>query len=207
MLNAQKTADDYAVANVGQLKALAKKAAQEMNSVLPGGAGAEINALIASWASSPAAGVTRDDYAVLTLGQIKMVAKLFYDRLAAEWVLPAGSYPWRRSARAADNYAVANLGQLKTVFAFAIAPPDVNNNGIPDQWEVTMFGNLVEDMSADFDNDGLSNLAEWQAGTRANSNDSDDDGFSDQVELSHGYDPRNAQHFPGLTGWQFADQY
>ncbi len=42
------TAEDYAVANIGQLKNIAKKATQEMNDVPPGGAGTQINALIAS---------------------------------------------------------------------------------------------------------------------------------------------------------------
>lgn len=37
VINPQKTADDFAAANIGQLKNLAAKAAQEMNSVLPGG--------------------------------------------------------------------------------------------------------------------------------------------------------------------------
>src|ERR1041385_8014900 len=58
-------ADDYAVANVGQLKHIAAMAAAELNARLPGGAGAEINALVAAWNAAPAAGVVRDDFAAV----------------------------------------------------------------------------------------------------------------------------------------------
>jgi hypothetical protein len=108
-----KPADDYAVANVGQLKNLAKKAAQEMNAVLPGGVGAAIDGLTVVWASAAPAGVVRDDYAALNAGQLKSVAKPFYDRL----LLP---YPWTMGTEL-DDFAVVNLGQLKAVFAFDLS--------------------------------------------------------------------------------------
>jgi hypothetical protein len=62
-------ADDFAAANLGQLKQIATKAAAEMNVHLPGGAGSAVNGLIAQWAAAPASGVVRDDFAVLNLGQ------------------------------------------------------------------------------------------------------------------------------------------
>lgn len=42
---------------------------------------------------------------------------------------------------------------------------DVNQNGLPDGWEVQNFGPLGVDPSADADHDGTSNLMEYLAGT------------------------------------------
>lgn len=196
--------DDYSIANLGQLKNIASKAAQELDENLLTGAGDDIHALLDDWNTAPLGGTTRDDYAALTLGQLKKVAKLFYDRLADVYVCPAGIYPWSGS-NAADDYAVANVGQLKAVFAFDTSPADVNDNGIPDLWETTMFGSLDQDMDADFDGDGLSNREEWAAGTSADSEDSDGDDFSDKVELDHGYDPASRAIYPGQVSYQLAD--
>jgi len=194
--NVQKTADDYAVANVGQLKNIAKKAAQEMNDVLPGGAGAQINALIAAWEAPPVAGAARDDYAALNLGQLKSVAKLFHDRLAAAGAGAAGMYPWGGGGHAPDDFAAANLGQLKAAFAFDIISVDADNDGMPDAWEMMLFASLAQGAQDDFDGDGVSNLAEQQAGTRPDSNDTDGDGFSDKVERDNGFDPKNSTDNP-----------
>lgn len=191
-----KQADDYAVANLGQLKNMAKKAAQEMNNVLPGGAGTEINSLIATWEAPPAPGVTRDDYTALNLGQLKNVAKKFHDRLAAIGVRPAGIYPWSQSSHAADDHAVANLGQLKAVFSFAISDGDDDNDGIPDAWEMQIFGNLNQNAADDPDHDDLDNLHEFQAGTRPTDADSDDDGYNDGEESSEGTNPNSLASHP-----------
>jgi hypothetical protein len=120
VLNPNAIADDFAAANVGQLKYFAAKAAAEMNAQLSGGAGSAINALMAAWNTPPATGVTRDDYAALTAGQLKAVAGLFYDRLAAAGAGTQGVYPWGGSGTVADDYAVVNVGQLKAVFAFDV---------------------------------------------------------------------------------------
>ncbi|MDP1588901.1 MAG: hypothetical protein Q8M07_14220, partial [Prosthecobacter sp.] len=134
VLTPGKAADDHAVANVGQLKHLAQKAAQELDSSLPGGAGTAIHALLAAWQSPPAPGITREDYAAVTLGQLKAVARPFYERLAAAGVLPAGVYPWSTTGQAADDFAAANLGQLKAVFAFHPAQ-DSDGDGYSDAHE------------------------------------------------------------------------
>jgi subtilisin family serine protease len=43
---------------------------------------------------------------------------------------------------------------------------DTDTNGLPDWWELQYFGHLTgSDPNADADHDGLSNLAEWLAGT------------------------------------------
>lgn len=119
-------ADDYAVANIGQLKNVATAAAAELNASLFSGAGDEINGLVAAW-SEPPIGDDRDDYAAVNLGQLKTVAEPFYDRLIE--VGYTTDYPW--SGGDADDFALANLGQLKNVFSFdVIYDSDVDN--LPD---------------------------------------------------------------------------
>ena len=43
--------------------------------------------------------------------------------------------------------------------------PDSNANGIPDEWEQQVFGNLTNSATGDNDGDGLDNFGEWVAGT------------------------------------------
>lgn len=142
-----KPADDYAAANIGQLKFIAAKAAEELNAKTSGGAGNAINNLVASWNAAPAAGVVRNDFAPLTVGQLKAVSKLFYDRIAAAGMIPANKYPWKKGEGADPmNNNIANLGQLKTVFSFVAVLPaagvDSDGDGLEDLWEIQNFLNL-----------------------------------------------------------------
>src|SRR6185369_1115091 len=107
------SADDYAPANQGQAKNIAKAAAAEMDARLTGGAGDQVHSLIDSW-STP--GSPANDFAPINLGQLKNLAKPFYDRLIAVGL--ADSYPWQRSQVAPDDFAVANIGQVKNLFSF-----------------------------------------------------------------------------------------
>lgn len=45
---------------------------------------------------------------------------------------------------------------------------DVNENGLPDGWEVSNFGFIGTDPAADADHDGTNNLMEYLAGTNPN---------------------------------------
>lgn len=141
-------ADDYAVANLGQLKYVASKAAAELEAKFEAGEEAHFTRLIALWDSPPAAGVIRDDYAALTQGQLKAVAALFYDHLASRGyygppLKPYARYPWTIAVSDDDDYAVVNLGQLKYVFGFestnyvpAGFSVDSDADGLPDWWEI-----------------------------------------------------------------------
>jgi hypothetical protein len=68
-----------------------------------------------------------DNYGLVSLGQLKFIAKPFYDRLAAMHYnrsngtegLPNPVYPWSGTTSPA-NAAPATLGQLKFVFAFEL---------------------------------------------------------------------------------------
>lgn len=157
-------ADDYAVANIGQLKYIAIAADTAMDASLSGGSGAVIDVLIGPWKITPAppGSPPRDDFAALNLGQLKYVAKPFYDRLGLT------PYPW--TGTGADDYALANLGQLKRVFSFTISsgptdPNDSDTDGLLDSWELSQFGNLAQTASGNPDSDALTNLAEMNVGS------------------------------------------
>jgi hypothetical protein len=164
-----KSPDDYAVLNIGQLKTMARKAKDELNIILPTpaggttGAGPGIETLINGWLTSTTGA---DDYAVANLGQLKTVAKPFWDRLIAEH--RAAAYPW--TGVSADDFAMANLGQLKTVFNF---DGDMDNDGITDLWELRLpsitslstLGGTTGGLPSDYDLDGVSDALEFPANT------------------------------------------
>lgn len=179
--------DDFALANVGQLKYMATKAAAALEAEFPGGAGTTINALVASWSSPAAFGVTRDDYLAVNQGQLKVVASLFYDRIGQP-------YPWAGSSAARDDYQAVNLGQLKHVFAFELkfSSPGTTTQ-IPAatlaaalaQWQalpVKPAGSSTDD----FDGDGIPNLQEYLMGRPLFAPlDIDGDRMLDSIEDAH----------------------
>ncbi len=68
--------------------------------------------------------------------------------------------------------------------------PDSDGDGLPDEWEMTHFGNLDQTAAGDSDGDGLSNGAEYSVGTNPGNSDTDGDGLSDGDEVNvHGSNP------------------
>ena len=65
-------------------------------------------------------------------------------------------------------------------------PGDVDGDGLLDAWEIQYFGSLSQGPAGDFDNDGSSNLAEFEAGSDpadpASQPDIDNDGLPDGWE-------------------------
>lgn len=49
-----------------------------------------------------------------------------------------------------------------------IGSDDSDSDGLPDDWEMTHFGNLDQNQASDFDGDGFSDLSEYLAGTDPN---------------------------------------
>jgi hypothetical protein len=182
-------ADDYAVANLGQLKHIASAAAVELAAKFPPlGADAQINAITGTWTGSVPQGLTRDDYASLNQGQLKAVSSVYYARLVAlgfsgQPLSQGQTVPWPLSSQDTDHYAVANLGQLKYIFSFSTPSStflDSDNDGLNDSWEAFYFGSLVTvNGSENPDNDTLTNLQEYLAGTYPKLFDSDGDGVKD----------------------------
>ncbi|MEN3370778.1 MAG: hypothetical protein V7609_2921 [Verrucomicrobiota bacterium] len=109
------TSDDYAPANQGQLKNIAKAAVAEMDAKLTGGAGDALHSLIGTWSALAS---QTNDFAPVNLGQLKTVAKPFYDRLIQVGLIDF--YPWLASLSPSDDFAVANIGQVKGLFSFEI---------------------------------------------------------------------------------------
>ena len=165
-----KTPEDFAPVTLGQLKWMATKAKEELDSFVPGGAGTTVNALVDSWSTLqpggsrvPVVTTSTSDYAPANLGQIKAVAKLFYDRLITAGL--AAGYPWTGTTADDDDYAIANLGQLKNAFNF---DRDMDDDGLTDSWELQFSASLATLSGlggADSDGDGVSNLSEFQANT------------------------------------------
>jgi len=213
--------DNYLVANVGQAKHMALQAAIAIeDSELSDEILAE---LVPGVFSLPQAGDDlSENYKPLQLGQLMAIAKPFYDHLNEDpdWVklqldhyevdaFPStaqdstlwgytfpGWYPWNpANTKSPSNLSLANLGQLKAVFALelgnlpdnwsTIDPTlDDNNNDIPDYWEALY--------SSGYDDDGLTLAEEFQYGTDPTKSDTDQDGISDSDEILLGLDPLNA---------------
>jgi hypothetical protein len=176
--------DNYAPTNLGQLKHVAQQAKEHLDEHLPGGAGSAINALVESfeprsgqsYTPSQIEGFLEANYAPLNLGQLKAVAKPFYDRLQSfqydtranlisrgipgTWI---HSYPWDSSTPPSENYAIANLGQLKLVFSFDLSAPV---GQLPLWWQRLNFdGQVSIDPDEDADGDGFTNFQEYQGGS------------------------------------------
>jgi hypothetical protein len=162
----ENSANDYAAVNQGQLKNMAAKARDYFNAQLPGGAGQEIEDMVAAWDTSATATSDSLDYATVNLGQLKTVAHLFYKRLYQLGLAP--EEPWAGGPNPASDYSMANIGQVKNLFdftAYISSSYNTDNDQLPDAYETTVFGNWSQSGSGDFDGDGVSNVAEYLAGT------------------------------------------
>jgi hypothetical protein len=170
--------ENYGPANLGQLKNVAKKAKLYLDDVLPGKSGTGIDAMVAGFSTTDVSG----NYAPVNLGQFKAVAKPFYDRLLSagydtranlvahgyplNW---SSFYPWTPGTAVSENYAPANIGQLKMAFSFDLGGMgssmlvDSNNNGLPDWWETSVAGGSSGGASGDWNEDGIKNVTEITA--------------------------------------------
>jgi len=70
--------------------------------------------------------------------------------------------------------------------------PDTDGDGMTDGWEIMYGLNATKnDANDDLDGDGLTNIEEWNLGTKPNDTDSDDDNLSDSEELTYKTNPLN----------------
>jgi len=93
------------------------------------------------------------------------------------------------------------VSDYEEVFMYGTNPlnTDSDGDGMPDAWEISHGLNpLVNDSSSDLDNDGLTNLQEYQYGTDPNNADTDGDGMSDAGEILYGKDPLVYNAYAGV---------
>lgn len=197
------------VAQLGQVKNTANKAHYELESLLPGGVGFNVPFTIPS---APDAAWYQTQKKALNLGQLKAVAKPFYDRLneiSPAWVetqLQANGltnthyfedsngyfYPWNPATPVSENYKSAQIGQIKVVFALRFRA-DADSDTLNDLVELAMYGDTSGDGTAtDYDGDGLSDALEVTHGTSSFETDTDHDGVSDGDEVAASTDPLSA---------------
>lgn len=185
--------DDFSVINQGQLKNLAVKANAELHAKLPFtvwtlSAGTALQTLITDWSTS----TTADNYAVVNQGQLKTVAKIFYDVLAAAgytaglnlppigWI--SGTYPWTDVTTDDDNYAVVNAGQAKRLFSFDLSAP---TGQLPAWWMAFYFPGQTGILpGGDEDGDDFTNLQEYENRSNPNNYYSQPDGQGGSVTIT-----------------------
>lgn len=84
-----------------------------------------------------------------------------------------------------DHNAILNGSTLEQIGPAA----NTDNDGLPDLWETTHFGNLNQAGSEDTDGDTLSNATEFADGTDPTKADGDGDGLNDAQEKAAGTKP------------------
>ena len=95
--------NDFSIANQGQLKWIARRAAEELDASLAGGAGTTIWQMVTSFPSG-------GDFRAINVGQAKAVAAPFHLRMGKP-------VPWG-GATSTNDFAIINIGQLKHLFSF-----------------------------------------------------------------------------------------
>jgi len=84
---------------------------------------------------------------------------------------------------AGAGFSVSDYHLLETSY---VPSGDSDNDDLPDAWEEQFFDNLGQGPEDDPDNDGSTNMDEFELGTIPNDPDTDDDGLNDGVEDGSG---------------------
>jgi hypothetical protein len=124
--------NDYALGNQGQLKLFTQKAVQYMDTNLPGGAGTNLDNLVAGWSNYYATNgysstnPAPQDFKAANQGQLKYIANQIYTVLAGDGYMSTNYPSWTHTN--SSDYKAANIGEYKRIFAFAVAAPQAATN-------------------------------------------------------------------------------
>lgn len=91
-----------------------------------------------------------------------------------------------------DGDGVSDLAE--TIYGSSAISSDTDRDGMPDPWEIHYEFDSADpsDAAHDEDEDGLTNVGEYQRGTNPINPDSDSDGLFDGLEIVHGTDPKRS---------------
>jgi hypothetical protein len=93
-----------------------------------------------------------------------------YDRSQVLWY--SNSLAFAQPSLATTTFSATDRGRIERVDLTASVPVVIDFNGLPVDWELSHFGRTGIDPNADPDGDGMSNLAEYRAGTDPNDSNS-----------------------------------
>lgn len=133
------------------------------------------------------------------------------DTLLGETSPSSPSLTWTSSAvgeygirlRAIDSRGATGTSEPLTVHI----DRDADGDGLGDEWETASFGDLAQEAVGDFDQDGLTNLDEYQQGLNPAQRDSDGDGLNDALERAAGLDPFAADAWDDPDGDGFPNGF
>ena len=230
VINTAAAADNEGIANIGQAKHMANAALETVRDVLPDVAiqiEADLttgtNPILDFTIPAPKTAAWKDKQkSLLLIGQLKAISAPFYTRLnaaAPAWLTAQrtanGShyansiFPWTTTTSDDDNKAIANIGQLKSVFSLHFTQ-DSDSDGLSDLQEMAdlyiIAGALNLSLTSnDTDDDGVSNLDEVADGTNPLIADTDGDGVEDDQD-AYPLDPERTSFTPGGSGDTTAPQ-
>ena len=205
IIDPDKAENNNAVANIGQAKHVFQQTADTLNAILPSAESVDLSDRIPAKPAAPDAAWFKQQKTAVNLGQLKHLITPIYDRLssiAPQWLADQmiqngiqtwavdQQYPWNPDTPLAQNYAVANIGQLKFLASLRFNQDKDGlsgaGDGIPDLLEWYYINQNPNDSAThpdnfhpndDLDGDNISNLDEITAGTNPNGgNGSEGDG-------------------------------
>lgn len=209
VLNPNATKNDFGPANVGQVMSIGSRAYEELQSKLPATtwatpAGQALGAMVSGWVSPE--GYNTNHEAIINQGQLKTIARKFYDVLIQ--IGHSSAYPWTADKSDDASYAPANIGQVKNLFAFDMTNGgiDSDHDGIADWWELLHGLNPANgsDANAICAAGEMTNLQKFQLGLDPTKLDTDGDGFSDLYEINNGTSPSRSGPIVSLVAPSWA---